>query len=91
LEISHYPIDILLYYVAHVLFHRPLIITFRRSLDDAKWARWTRLVTWLMDIHLSVQPGNFVWKLIKLGVFMVKPLYLDYMADHARVFFTQIH
>ena len=60
----------------------PLNIGFRRALTGNKWTRWLRLVNRLMDVQLTDQPDNFIWRLTDTGVFTVKSMYLDLMSDH---------
>ena len=35
-----------------------------------------------MDVQLTDQPDNFIWRLTDTGVFTVKSMYLDLMSDH---------
>jgi hypothetical protein len=37
-------------YVDDILVHRPLIVTFRRTLTPNKWAQWLQIVEGLMHV-----------------------------------------
>ena len=70
-------------YVATVLQSNPLNIQFRRTLAGNRWEVWLHLVRRLMDVHLSQQPDQLVWKLTKNGEFSIKSMYLDVINSSA--------
>jgi hypothetical protein len=67
--------------VSMVLANTPLIISFRRGLNNNKWLQ-LNLCQRLMKITLSTEPDVFFWKLTDSGLFSVKSMYLDLMNGH---------
>jgi hypothetical protein len=55
--------------VSDVLAQLPLNIGFRQALSGNRADRWIHLVRRLMNVHLSMQLDEFVWKLTTFGFF----------------------
>ena len=70
--------------VLALLAQTPLNISFRRGLNDNKWAEWVHLCSRLISVNLSNEPDKSVWKLTDSGKFTTKSMYLDLMNGHTR-------
>ena len=64
-------------YVSTVFQTTPLNIQFRRSLVGEGWNRWLHLVCRLMVIKSSDEPDTQHWRLLVLGAFLAKSMYID--------------
>jgi hypothetical protein len=65
-------------------------ITFRRTLDDNKWRRWTHMLHRLILVQLTDQEDTFKWNLTTSGIFSVKIMYTDLLNDHT-VFLKKVY
>ena len=76
----------------HDVFHNsaPLNIGFRRALVGNKWDMWSHLCVRLMDVTLTDEPDEFVWKLTQNRIFTVKLMYEDLMNGHTRFLQTYL-
>jgi hypothetical protein len=68
--------------VENVLATNPLNISFRRTLNDNKWVRWTHLLHRLIMVQLNDSEDRFKWNLTASGVFSVKSMYNDLLSGH---------
>jgi hypothetical protein len=68
--------------VANVLSSTPINISFRRTLDDTKWERWTNLLHRLISIQLSDSEDTFKWGLTASHRFTVKSMYNDLLNEN---------
>jgi hypothetical protein len=68
--------------VANVLSSTPINISFRRTLDDTKWERWTNLLHRLVSIQLSDSEDTFKWGLTASHQFTVKSMYNDLLNEN---------
>jgi hypothetical protein len=71
-------------FVANVLNHNPLNISFRRNLSDNRWTPWLQLVQRLMNVQLNNEKDTFVRGLTNSGQFTVKSMYLDLLNDNTK-------
>jgi hypothetical protein len=69
--------------VENVLSASPLNISFRRTLNDYKWERWTHLLNRLIMVQLSDSEDTFKWSLTSSGIYTVKSMYIDLLNDNS--------
>jgi hypothetical protein len=76
--------------VENVLASHPLNISFRKTLNDNKWIRWTHMLHQLIRVQLTDQEDTFKWSLTTSGILTVKIMYNDLLNDHT-VFLKKIY